>query len=84
MVRLAIDFADHGALAGDSLTGTPAFAFVLAGHGVVISTPAITGTRASALFDTVVGVAQEWEVVVVVGTTGGQTLKRSATLDIEA
>jgi hypothetical protein len=84
VVRLAVDYALDEALAGDSLTGTPTFTLVTVGSGVILSGQAVSGTTASALFNAAAGLAGDWEVKVSVGTTGGQTLVKSATLGLDA
>lgn len=94
--RLRVSFAAFEELEAESLTGTPTVVMVDSGSGMVITSAAVDGTGVAAWFDATAGVVAsadqlanngrgytDYAASVQVGTTGGATLKRSATVRIE-
>lgn len=94
--RLRVSFATFDELESEDLTGTPTVVMDDSGSGIVITLAAVDGTGVAAWFDAAAGVVApadqlanngrgytDYAASVQVGTTGGATLKRSATLRLE-
>jgi hypothetical protein len=82
--RFAIDFEDLEELTdnGESLTGTPLVEAIDPASGVTVSGAAIDGTAVG--FDSEATKVGTWTIRVTVDTTGGATLVRTMTVEVEA